>query len=81
MSSSQLPVAFSLERQLADGSTRLLALVMLLSLVDGIFAALVLAGALDSWVGVIEVRLLVFGGSATVAVVLAEMDTGRVKRR
>jgi len=76
MSSSQLPVAFSLERQLADGSTRLLALLMLLSLVDGIFAALVLAGALDSWVGVIEVRLLVFGGSATVAVVLAEMDTG-----
>jgi len=56
------------------GSATLLATVMALPLVDGIFPALVLAGALDSPIGVLEVGLLVFGGSATLAVVLAEMD-------
>ncbi|PSQ38113.1 hypothetical protein BRD13_07610 [Halobacteriales archaeon SW_5_70_135] len=56
------------------GSATLLTTVMVLPLVDGIFPALVLAGALDSVVGVLEVGLLVFGGSATLAVVLAEMD-------
>jgi hypothetical protein len=76
MSSSQHPIALSIERQVDDGATRLLAVVMLLPLVDGIFAALVLAGALDTWTGVLEVGLLVFGGSATVAIVLAEMDKG-----
>ena len=47
---------------------------MFLPLVDGIFPALVLAGALADPAGVVEVGLLVFGGSATVAVILAEMD-------
>jgi hypothetical protein len=56
------------------GATRLLATVMILPLVDGIFPALVLAGALSSVTGIFEVGLLVFGGSATVAVILAEMD-------
>jgi len=55
-------------------ATKLLAVVMCLPLVDGIFPALVLAGALDSLAGILEVGLLVFGGSATVAVVLAEME-------
>jgi hypothetical protein len=50
---------------------------MLLPLVDGIFPALVLAGAVDSPAGVLEVGLLVFGGSATVAVILAEMEGPR----
>ena len=54
--------------------TRLLATVMALPLVDGIFPALILAGAVTSAVGVLEVGLLVFGGSATLAVVLAEME-------
>lgn len=55
---------------------------MCLPLVDGIFPALVLAGALDTAAGVVEVGLLVFGGSATVAVVLAEMDgTARERLR
>lgn len=53
---------------------RLLATVMCLPLLDGIFPALVLAGALSNPLGVVEVGLLIFGGSATVAVVLAEMD-------
>ncbi len=51
-----------------------------LPLVDGIFPALVLAGALDGAVGILEVGLLVFGGSATLAVILAEMDGTRRER-
>ncbi|GAA0658246.1 DUF5794 domain-containing protein [Salarchaeum japonicum] len=74
MSSSRHPIALRLERQVG-GATRLLATVMLLPLVDGIFPALVLAGALDTWTGVLQVGLLVFGGSATVAVILAELET------
>jgi hypothetical protein len=72
MSNSQHPVALALERRVG-GSIRLLATVMALPLVDGIFPALILAGALDSTAGIFQVGLLVFGGSATVAVVLAEM--------
>ncbi|MFC7165940.1 DUF5794 domain-containing protein [Halospeciosus flavus] len=72
MSSSQHPVALRLEQRVG-GATRLLATVMLLPLVDGIFPALVIAGALDSVAGIVQVGLLVFGGSATVAVILAEM--------
>ncbi|WP_132060214.1 DUF5794 domain-containing protein [Halorussus amylolyticus] len=73
MSSSQHPVALRLERQVG-GATKLLATVMALPLVDGIFPALVLAGALDTPLEILQVGLLVFGGSATVAVILAEMD-------
>lgn len=73
MSSSQHPVALRLERQVG-GATKLLATVMGLPLVDGIFPALVLAGAVSSVAGILQVGLLVFGGSATVAVILAEMD-------
>jgi len=73
MSSSEHPVALSLERQVGS-ATKLLAIVMCLPLVDGLFPALVLAGALDSVTGILEVGLLVFGGSAMVAVILAEMD-------
>jgi hypothetical protein len=73
MSVSRHPVALSVERQVGK-STRLLATVMALPLVDGIFPALVLAGALTYPFGILETGLLVFGGSATVAVILAEMD-------
>jgi hypothetical protein len=79
MSVSQHPIALRLEQQVG-GATRLLATVMALPLVDGIFPALVLAGALTtktggfSPVGIIETGLLIFGGSATMAVILAEMD-------
>ncbi|WP_247009159.1 DUF5794 domain-containing protein [Halorientalis litorea] len=73
MSQSQHPVALRIEQRVG-GSTRLLATVMCLPLLDGIFPALVLAGALSSPTGIVEVGLLIFGGSATVAVILAEMD-------
>lgn len=73
MSKSQHPVALRIERQVG-GATRLLATVMCLPLLDGIFPALVLAGALSSPLGILEVGLLIFSGSATVAVILAEMD-------
>ena len=73
MSSSQHPIALRLERQVG-GATKLLITVMGLPLVDGIFPALVLAGALKTPADIVQVGLLVFGGSATVAVILAEMD-------
>ncbi|MFB6077979.1 MAG: DUF5794 domain-containing protein [Halarchaeum sp.] len=88
MSISRHPVALRLERQVG-GASRLLATVMLLPLVDGIFAALVLSGALTATTrvgpvvvptGVLQVGLLVFGGSATVAVVLAEMQGSRAEK-
>ena len=73
MSTSRHPVAYRLE-QLVDGPTRLLATVMALPLIDGIFPALVLAGAVSGVAGILETGLLIFGGSATMAVILAEMD-------
>jgi hypothetical protein len=73
MSVSEHPVALRLERQVG-GATKLLATVMALPLIDGIFPALILAGALTYPFGILEAGLLIFGGSATVAVVLAEMD-------
>jgi hypothetical protein len=76
MSVSQHPIAVRLEERVGEG-TRLLATVMALPLVDGIFPALVLAGALGTALGILEVGLLVFGGSATLAVVLAEMEGTR----
>ena len=79
MSSSRHPVALSVER-VVRGPTGLLALVMALPLIDGLYPALVLAGALDSTVGILEVGLLIFGGSAMVAVIIAEMD-GSVRQQ
>ncbi|SDY42641.1 hypothetical protein SAMN05216564_105120 [Halopenitus persicus] len=76
MSVSQHPVALRLERHVG-GATKLLATVMALPLIDGIFPALVLAGALSTPVGILETGLLIFGGSATMAVILAEMDGTR----
>ncbi len=76
MSVSRHPVALRLE-QLVGGPTKLLATVMALPLIDGIFPALVVAGVLASTTGVIETGVLIFGGSATVAVILAEMDGSR----
>ncbi len=73
MSSSQHPIALRLERAV-DGPTKLLAIVLFLPLIDGIFPALILAGALDSVVGILQVGLLIFGGSAVLAVILAEME-------
>ncbi|MDS0477986.1 DUF5794 domain-containing protein [Natrinema sp. 1APR25-10V2] len=73
MSTSQHPVALRMER-IVGGDARLLALVMMLPLVDGVFPALILAGALNEPLGAIQVGLLIFGGSATVAVILADMD-------
>ncbi|QLG62185.1 DUF5794 domain-containing protein [Halorarum salinum] len=73
MSTSRHPIALRLERHVG-GATRLLATVMALPLVDGIFPALVIAGALTVPFGIVETGLLIFGGSATMAVVLAEME-------
>lgn len=74
MSISRHPVALRLERQVG-GSAHLLATVMALPLIDGVFVALVLAGALTYPFGMLEAGILIFGGSATVAVILAEMES------
>ncbi|GAB7008420.1 DUF5794 domain-containing protein [Halorubrum trueperi] len=50
---------------------------MVLPLVDGIFPALVVAGVLGTATGIVETGILIFGGSATAAVILAEMDGDR----
>ncbi|ELZ53725.1 MULTISPECIES: DUF5794 domain-containing protein [Halorubrum] len=76
MSTSRHPVALRLEQQVGS-ATKLLATVMVLPLVDGIFPALVVAGVLGSAAGVVETGILIFGGSATAAVILAEMDGTR----
>lgn len=76
MSTSRHPIALRLERHVGPG-TRLLTTVLGLPLIDGIFPALVIAGAVNTVPGILEVGLLVFGGSATLSVVLAEMDGTR----
>ncbi len=73
MSTSQHPVALRLEG-IIGGDAKLLALVMALPLIDGIFVALILAGGLADPLSAVQVGLLIFGGSATLAVILAEMD-------
>lgn len=69
----QSPASHAGER-VARGPTGRLALVMGLPLIDGLFPAIVLAGGLDDPGGILEVGLLVFGGSATLAVILADTD-------
>jgi hypothetical protein len=76
MASSKHPTTRLLDKYI-DDETRLLAVVMFLPLVDGLFPVLVLTGALDSITGIIEVGLLIFGGSATVTVIVSEMDSTR----
>ena len=76
MSVSEHPVALTIEQRVG-GATMLLATVMALPLLDGLFVALLLAGTLETTVGMLETGLLVFGGSATVAVILAELDESR----
>ena len=85
MSVSDHPIALRLQQRVR-GPTKLLATVMGLPLVDGIFPALVIAGALTTEAGavdpagVLQTGLLIFGGSATVAVILAEMDGSRTEK-
>ena len=76
MSTSRHPIALRLERQVGS-ATKLLATVMALPLIDGIFPALVVAGVLSTAAGIVETGILIFGGSATAAVILAEMDGSR----
>ena len=76
MSVSRHPIALRLERQVGS-ATKLLATVMVLPLIDGIFPALIVAGVMSTATGVVETGILIFGGSATAAVILAEMDGSR----
>jgi hypothetical protein len=76
MSVSNHPIALRFEQRVG-GATKLLATVMGLPLIDGIFPALVIAEALTYPWGILQTGLLIFGGSATVAVILAEMEGSR----
>lgn len=76
MSVSRHPVALRLEQQVGS-ATKLLATVMMLPLIDGIFPALIVAGVMGTATGIVETGILIFGGSATAAVILAEMDGDR----
>jgi len=58
-----------------------LAVVMGLPLADGVFATLVLAGGLDTVLGVVQTGLLVFGGAATAALLLASDRARRADAR
>lgn len=73
MSVVDRPALRALQARL-QGPTGVLATVMGLPLVDGVFPALVLSGALATVGGILEVGVLVFGGSATVIVVLLELE-------
>ncbi len=59
-----------------DSETRRLGLVLGLPLLDGVFIALVLTGLLESLLGIVVMGVLVFGGTATAAVILAAGSTG-----
>lgn len=59
--------------RIAAPRLRRLGLVVGLPLVDGVFVTLVLAGILASPTGVVMTGLVIFGGSAAIAVVLADL--------
>lgn len=54
-----------------DSTERELLTVMGLALIDGVFPTLILSGVLSSFIGAVQTGLLVFGGSATAAVVFS----------
>ena len=55
-----------------DDRTRRLAVVFGLPLLDGVFISLVLAGMLESIMGIVVMGVLIFGGVATAAIILAD---------
>lgn len=63
-----------LAARLHDPGIRRLGIVIGLPLIDGVFITLVLAGILDAVAGVILTGLIIFGGTAAAAVVLADLE-------
>ena len=57
------------------GNTRRLGVVLGLPLADGVFATLVIAGVLETAAGILMTGIVIFGGSAAAAVVLADLQT------
>lgn len=65
---------------LDDGAQRLL-LVLCLPLVDGVFATLLVTGAIQTFSDVVNVALTIFSGAGALAVLYSSADSGREARR
>lgn len=71
------PIRRTLKWLFPSAEVRELAVVMLLPIPSGVYAAFVLAGGLASIEGVVQVGLLVFGGSASAAIILSQFHEDR----
>ena len=68
----------TVKQLLASGGARALAVVMLLPFA-GIYPSMVATGALSSLSSAVALGVVVFGGPAAVAIVLAELDTTKTR--
>ncbi len=64
-----------------DKGTRRLVFIMCLPLVDGVFATLLVSGAVDTFSSMISVALTVFAGAGALAVLYSESETPSDARR
>ncbi|QKQ98748.1 hypothetical protein GKQ38_04450 [Candidatus Nanohaloarchaea archaeon] len=65
---------------LDDGAQRLL-LVLCLPLVDGVFATLLVTGAIQTFSDVVNIALTIFSGAGALAVLYSSASNGREARR
>jgi len=65
--------------QLDDGASRLL-LVLCLPLVDGVFATLLVSGALETFSSVLSVAVTIFSGAGALAVMYSHSDSSEEAR-
>ncbi len=62
-------------RQLLDDSSRKLAFMLCLPLIDGVFATLLVTGAINTFSQMINVAVTVFAGAGALAVLYSETET------
>lgn len=70
-------IRYTLHQLFPSTEARELAVLMLIPIPSGIYAAFVLAGGLATIEGMLQVGLLVFGGSASAAVILSKFEDER----
>ena len=66
--------------QLDDGAQRLV-LVLCLPLVDGVFATLLVTGAVQTFSDIVNIALTIFTGAGALAVLYSSAETGRHARK